>query len=157
MRAVHVRSTRRKVLDGNRRQRQIPVNTDREPGTDMGLSLQVGAEEDWDWDVYKALSTALAEAGLPPHVEPRELPDDLTFSCQMWGYSGLHYLRRLAAYLGQGIEVPDPATAIPATTPCSRRTTTRWPRATGTWCCTATARGTTYRWTSKKSSFPATT
>jgi hypothetical protein len=26
----------------------------------------------------------------------------------MWGYSGLHYLRRIAAYLGQGKEVPGP-------------------------------------------------
>ena len=32
----------------------------------MGLSLQVGAEEDWDWDVYKALATALAEEAQVP-------------------------------------------------------------------------------------------
>jgi hypothetical protein len=74
----------------------------------VGLSLQVGAEEDCNWAAFDALSRALVEAGLPPHHEPHELPDSQTFSCQMWGYSGLHCLRRLAAYLEQGIKVPAP-------------------------------------------------
>lgn len=74
----------------------------------MGLSIQVGGFEDDGWEMYELLSKALVEAGLPSHNEPRGLGNDGVFSCQMWGYSGLHYLRRLAAYIAQGKAVPSP-------------------------------------------------
>lgn len=72
----------------------------------MGLSIQVGgfAEQ----EIYGPLSAALMQAGLPAHSEPDIANNSEIFSCQMWGYSGLHYLRRLAAYLGSGKAVPGP-------------------------------------------------
>ena len=72
----------------------------------MGLSIQVGGFE--EQDMYESLSAALVEAGLPPHKEPVISDESAIFSCQMWGYSGLHYLRRVAAYLGTECEVPGP-------------------------------------------------
>lgn len=74
----------------------------------MGLSIQVGGFE--DPGMYEGLSEALVQAGLSPHKEPDSLGDDPAFSCQMRGYSGLHYLRRLAAYIGLGRGVPVPGT-----------------------------------------------
>ena len=70
----------------------------------MGLSIQVGGFE--ESELYAPLTRALEEAGLAPHVEPEALRNECAFSAGMWGYSGLHYLRRIAAYLGQGKEVP---------------------------------------------------
>lgn len=72
----------------------------------MGLSIQVGGFEESEH--YEPLTQALKEAGLPPHVEPDSLRNECAFSSDMWGYSGLHYLRRIAAYLGQGKEVSGP-------------------------------------------------
>jgi hypothetical protein len=72
----------------------------------LGLSIQVGGFE--EQEIYESLSAALVEAGLPPHSEPDIANDSEIFSCQMWGYSGLHYLRRLAAYLAAGKDVPGP-------------------------------------------------
>ena len=42
------------------------------------------------------LNCFLVSAGLQPHREPQECP---ALSCDMYGYSGLHYLRRIAAHL----------------------------------------------------------
>ena len=72
----------------------------------LGLSMQVGGFE--EPEMYASLSAALVRAGLPAHSEPDIARQSTYFSCQMWGYSGLHYLRRLAAYLGEGKEVPGP-------------------------------------------------
>jgi len=47
---------------------------------------------------FEVLSNALVHAGLEQHHEPEDLDEISQFSCQMWGYSGLHYLRRIAAY-----------------------------------------------------------
>jgi hypothetical protein len=50
-------------------------------------------------EVFASVDEVLAEAGLPPHEEPRDLPPEQTFEAQSWGYGGLHHLRRVAAYL----------------------------------------------------------
>jgi hypothetical protein len=57
---------------------------------------------------FRSLDKCLANAGLARHDEPANLPDTELFSCEMWGYSGLHHLRRLAAYtaLGRALYVP---------------------------------------------------
>ncbi len=81
----------------------------------MGLSIQVGGFE--EPEMYASLSQALVEAGLPAHKEPHSPEDDGIFSCQMWGYSGLHYLRRLAAYIGLDKKVPGPGGDNPAGDP----------------------------------------
>jgi hypothetical protein len=46
--------------------------------------------------------------GLPLHREPFDVEDERTFECDMIGYSGLHYLRRLAAHLALGRVLPPP-------------------------------------------------
>ncbi len=82
----------------------------------MGLGLEVGiladlkeADEE-GFAHYKEqfgiLNQVLSNAGLGPHVEPEEL--DEVFSCSMYGYGGLHYLRRFGAYLALGRPAPPP-------------------------------------------------
>lgn len=58
---------------------------------------------------FKTLNKCLSAAKLKPHNEPLFLSEDQPFSCQMWGYSGIHHLRRLAAYsaLGRTLYVPE--------------------------------------------------
>lgn len=80
----------------------------------MGLSIQVGGFE--ELDLYEPLFKALVEAGLHPYTEP-DCKGDAFFSCQMWGYSGVHYLRRIAAYIGLDKEVPGPGGDNPADDP----------------------------------------
>lgn len=48
---------------------------------------------------FEAVNECLIGAHQQPHHEPEFLPEELVFSCQMWGYSGLHHLRQFAAYL----------------------------------------------------------
>jgi hypothetical protein len=84
----------------------------------MGLSLGVGrpawtAEEDDDEDtaakdLYASLNSILVENGLPPHNEPRDIPQDQIFEAQMWGYGGLHSVRRMAAHLACQGKLPSP-------------------------------------------------
>ncbi|MDB5706751.1 MAG: hypothetical protein JWN66_3867 [Sphingomonas bacterium] len=85
----------------------------------MGLTLGVGwlaraAREDDLEDFaffrqpYDALNMILAEAGLPPHDEPLDIPEDHLFEAQMWGYGGLHAIRRLAAYWAIERRLPPP-------------------------------------------------
>lgn len=81
----------------------------------MGLNISVGGFQ--EAGMYESLSRALQVAGLPPHIEPSGFEEEPAFSCQMWGYSGIHYLRRLAAYLGQHLDVPGPAESDPAEDP----------------------------------------
>lgn len=75
----------------------------------MGLTLGVGwlAEhaaqeraEDFSLarEPYEQLNAVLAEAGMDPHHEPVDIPDHRIWSSDMWGYGGLHAVRRLAAY-----------------------------------------------------------
>ncbi len=84
----------------------------------MGLTLVVGQladlnlhepeETEYFRDQLAALNKALAAAGVPAHHEPSALPNGGDFSHDMWGYSGLHYLRRVAAWdaLGRGLPQP---------------------------------------------------
>lgn len=67
----------------------------------MLADLLVEDEEGAEWleESIAKLNALLAIAGLQPHVEPRELDNGLTFSCSVWGYGGLHHLRRIAVYL----------------------------------------------------------
>ncbi|TWT39090.1 hypothetical protein [Blastopirellula retiformator] len=81
----------------------------------MGLALEVGiladlktADEEGfaHFKVqFDLLNQLLAQNQLPPHVEPEEMP---VFSGAMFGYSGLHYLRRVAAHLIVNGAVPEP-------------------------------------------------
>jgi hypothetical protein len=83
----------------------------------MGLALEVGILADLkenDFEGHNAfalcfanVNTLLAQRGLPAHVEPEDVSP---WSADMYGYSGLHYLRRLAAYADSGIELPGPGT-----------------------------------------------
>jgi hypothetical protein len=49
----------------------------------------------------------LAENGLPTYEEP-ETASWEPVSFDMYGYSGLHYLRRIAAHLAAGLPLPEP-------------------------------------------------
>ncbi len=81
----------------------------------MGLDVSVGfiadlrANDPEGADAFEEyfsfVGRVLKEAGLPPHVEPIECE---TWSAQMFGYSGLHYLRRIAAHLDAGLPLPPP-------------------------------------------------
>ncbi|MDH0865092.1 hypothetical protein [Mitsuaria sp. GD03876] len=83
----------------------------------MGLALQVGGFDDEDQEIFDPLSAALVEAGLPPYEEPRSPGAEAVYSCGMWGYSGLHTLRRVAAYLGEGLPIPGPSREHAASDP----------------------------------------
>ena len=56
----------------------------------------------------EAINGVLESFGLTPHHEPFDVEDESTLECEMIGYSGLHYLRRVAAYLALGKELPPP-------------------------------------------------
>lgn len=70
----------------------------------MGLEISVGVlatagddEEAASWNErFALLNEVLAEAGLPAHHEPAKPTE--TFDAQMWGYNGLHTVRRMAAW-----------------------------------------------------------
>lgn len=84
----------------------------------MGLTLVVGAlaealEQDGEHAArldaqFAAVNKALVAAGLPTHNEPRTLLPDRRWSGDMYGYSGVHYLRRIAAYVASGRSLPRP-------------------------------------------------
>jgi hypothetical protein len=83
----------------------------------MGLTLQVGLLADlvvdddeeglayWQGQ-FDAVNRALAGRGLAPRVEPRE---GASSSYDMFGYAGLHHLRRAAVHLWAGEPLPPPA------------------------------------------------
>ena len=83
----------------------------------MGLSLSVGilvdlADEDEEglahWkQVFGRLQAVLRKNGLPTHSEPDQA-EDLPWSRDMIGYSGLHWLRRIAAHLWVKKALPPP-------------------------------------------------
>lgn len=84
----------------------------------MGLALCVGVpseirESDPEYVAYfeqqvDAINSVLESFDLPPHREPFDVEDERTFECEMIGFSGLHYLRRVAAHLALGLELPPP-------------------------------------------------
>lgn len=92
-----------------------PVETARK-GICVGLALSVGLladlkendAEGYDMfcEYFDGVNRLLAAHSLPSHTEPQEAEP---WSAQMYGYSGLHCLRRLAAYLDSGIDLPQPA------------------------------------------------
>lgn len=81
----------------------------------MGLSLEVGIladlrEHDPEGaEVFEGFfeyaGAVLHKHRLPQHAEPRDCE---VWSAQMYGYSGLHYLRRIAAHLDAGLAMPPP-------------------------------------------------
>lgn len=87
----------------------------------MGLTLQVGhlayLQQNNDYEAVQdfaekseKLNTFLSSVNLTPHKEPEDCE---TFSCQMYGYSGLHYLRRIAAHLDLHSKLPAPGSQDP--------------------------------------------
>lgn len=82
----------------------------------MGLSISVGMfasltpeDEEFIADVngqLEIINKVLQAAGLPRHNEPF-LMDEIC-SLEMYGYSGLHYLRRIAVHLWKNGKVPEP-------------------------------------------------
>ncbi|MET3497511.1 hypothetical protein [Variovorax boronicumulans] len=75
----------------------------------MGLAISVGTLADflendpegaeWFEGDFEIVNTVLAAAGLPAHVEPRELPPlDSRASLDGFPYSFIHYLRRAYAH-----------------------------------------------------------
>jgi len=91
----------------------------------MGLNLEVGMladlrendEEGFEYHrvALEQLSSFLVDRGLPAHHEPLD--------CEVWsgdmiGYSGLHDVRRIAAYLDAGKPLPSPSSKNSAQDPC---------------------------------------
>jgi hypothetical protein len=70
---------------------------------------------------FARLNEALVSAGCKPHLEPVELDESLRFSCDMWGYSGLHHLRRIAAHVALGLPMPSPVADGAAEDPVLKR------------------------------------
>ena len=81
----------------------------------MGLALEVGIladllENDEEGAEqfrveFDAINRHLAKVNLGAHTEPEDCE---LWSCSMYGYSGLHYLRRIAAHLDCGRALPPP-------------------------------------------------
>jgi hypothetical protein len=57
---------------------------------------------------FAIVNRALHASGLPEHREPVDLGDLDPVDLDMYGYSGLHYLRRIAAHLWAGNQLPPP-------------------------------------------------
>lgn len=81
----------------------------------MGLAIEVGiladlTEHDPEGaetfrNQFALLNEFLSARGMQPHVEPLTCE---VWSSAMYGYSGLHYLRRLAAHLDLAGQLPTP-------------------------------------------------
>ncbi len=94
----------------------------------MGLSLEVGIladlqfadEEGYDFfsKTFERLNEVLLENRLPKHNEPTNCE---VWSCQMYGHSGLHYLRRFAAHLDLNGQLPEPGGTDSADDPVLER------------------------------------
>lgn len=94
----------------------------------MGLAIEVGFLADLKQndlegyqvfkDQFSLISSCLDELGLPEHVEPENCE---VWSCEMYGYSGLHYLRRLAAYIDAGNKLPPPGDSSASKDPVLRQ------------------------------------
>lgn len=85
----------------------------------MGLSIFVGLgttlkEEGEGESVerleqdFEVINDLLESFGLPPHQEPYDLEAGQVVSFDMYGYSALHHLRRIAAHLALREELPPP-------------------------------------------------
>ena len=81
----------------------------------MGLSVCVGLLADVERNDAEGAGSLrehlafvdfmLRQEGLPQHVEPTDVE---SWDAQMFGYSGLHYLRRIAAHIDAGLPLPPP-------------------------------------------------
>lgn len=90
----------------------------------MGLNIVVGYLADqleydeegasWHRDVLSDLNLVLAEVDEAPHHEPEEIPGG-SQSWESYGYSGLHHVRRLAAWLAINRCLPPPCSYEKAT------------------------------------------
>jgi hypothetical protein len=69
------------------------------------LGIGIGESEPFRAELRR-VNRALRAAGLPEHHEPEHV--ESSFSCAMWGYGGLHFLRRIAAYAAFGRDLPSP-------------------------------------------------
>lgn len=96
----------------------------------MGLCLVVGVLQDMQDDEeavadfeeqFSEVNRLLRAKGLPEHHEPRTPAVDQHWSCDMIGYSGLHYLRRLAAHLWAENKLPPPGDHSAANDPLLTR------------------------------------
>lgn len=56
-------------------------------------------------EYFSFVGLLLKEAELPQHVEPLDCE---VWGAQMFGYSGLHYLRPIAAHIDAGLPLPPP-------------------------------------------------
>jgi hypothetical protein len=85
----------------------------------MGLSISVGlgaeAREEGDQETldyleqqFEVVNELLESFGLPPHREPYELDADQIIAFDLFGFPALHHLRRIAAHLALGEELPPP-------------------------------------------------
>ena len=93
----------------------------------MGLVICVGLptevrEGDPEYLEYfdgqvEAVNGVLDSFGLPEYQEPFDIEDERTFECELPGYDGLHYLRRLAAHLALKGELPPPGDETAANDP----------------------------------------
>jgi hypothetical protein len=87
----------------------------------MGLNMAVGilADDDDEYaDMVRADFTVIRElldlAGAGPWDEP-ELDERDAAWFEMWGYSGLHTVRRLAVHLAENASLPEPRESRDAT------------------------------------------
>ncbi len=98
----------------------------------MGLTLSVGvlaeqmAVEDEEavkhfHEEFAKVNRALRASGLPEHHEPEDLGAADPLEMDMYGYVGLHYLRRIAAHLAAGNPVPPPGDKDAAEDPVLKR------------------------------------
>ncbi|HEX8557619.1 MAG TPA: hypothetical protein VF668_05930 [Pyrinomonadaceae bacterium] len=93
----------------------------------MGLTICVGLppearEGDPEYLEYfdgqvEAVNGVLDSFGLPEYQEPFDIEEGRTFECELYGDSGLHCLRRLAAHLALKGELPPPGDETAADDP----------------------------------------
>jgi len=99
---------------------------------DLGLSLVVGVlveqqnlgEEEsvlHRQQGFEKVNRLLRANQLPDHHEPLDLGEADPVSFDMYGYSGLHYLRRIASHLWSGGGLPLPGGPDAAHDPLSKR------------------------------------
>ena len=91
----------------------------------MGLSIEVGYLADlkeYDLEGFElakdhleSINGVLIANGLPAHHEPESIEE--VWGADLFGYSGLHHLRRIAAHVGAGQPLPEPGTKEAAADP----------------------------------------
>ena len=84
----------------------------------MGLALEIGLLADLKESdpqgfasyqkQFEQLNQLLQLRELPLHHEPTTLDDKQKWGCDLWGYSGLHTLRRVAALIALTNQLPTP-------------------------------------------------